>query len=146
MSTKPETKEPTYSRQCLSFETTVKTTLLRKRDVLEFPLQIPIPPDLKTRTESMLARFLSTGKVTAEDRSILQMLANRQVSRFESAMNTLTKASGGKYGLMAVERETLRNFLIHMLYQSIHHEISGGRLEDYAIIERDQQEALTEED
>jgi len=130
-----------FVEQCLSFETTLQTVLIRLESILQIGCSFTIPPDMVVLVESSIASVLQTGRISKREQKVFQQLADQKILEFEKIMTDLSEKNGGQsFQLMSLERSTLSQFVLHLVFESLQRQITGKRSKDFEILYEDQHE------
>jgi len=122
----------TFSDQAAAFEDTLQIVLLERAALLQMLMTLDVPPEMKSMAGAMLNRISRNGKITEDDRKVLTALAREKIASFERVMGTLQKE--GTFALMKVEKETLEQFILHLVFEAFQRKLSGKRAQDFDIL------------
>ena len=126
-----------FVQQCVDFEDGMQQFLLTKGR-LHLQFDLPIPEDFIHMVQGVVARFIGQGVVAETDRKILEILIAKEISEFECRMEDIQPVDQKGYRLTKVERDTLSNFIMHIIYISFSRQKNGDRRKDFAALEADQ--------
>jgi len=139
-----DTTRDDFLTQCSNFEVTFQTVLLRAAGLYEVTTHFNVPEELKSRVEEVIASITDSGTITKKQRAVLIELAEIKVDEFSSAYAHVVEAKGGSHkGFMALEKEILVQFIMHLFLEHFIRHHSGQRKADYEYLFADQQNAVT---
>jgi hypothetical protein len=137
MSSNNQISKDAFSEQCIRFETTLQTVLIRNEGLLELDLFFNVPAELKQQVESSLAGVLGSGQISERERLVLDQLCREKILEFEASYGAIVNAKEGEgsfKGLMDLERTTLGQFILHLMFESIGRRLNGRRREDFEVL------------
>ena len=133
-----------FVTSCEEYEKTFQTVLLRSAGLFEINIQFRLPKELKEQAEAAISHVLETGQINKRMKSILAELADAKIQEFEKAYSGVIEKKGGEHkGFMPLERDTLQQLLLHLMFEHFVRNIQGKRRQDFLFLFADQQNDIT---